>query len=189
MSIEIEYKFLVKNKKALIKLLDRKGKLLNKREYQSNVMFDNPNGLMQKTDGRVRLRVLGETGTKVLAYKKPLKSKNRAKREIEHEIKFIDTNSNIEKILAAMEFSPTTSYERYRTEWQIGNSHVTLDEYPYANFIEIEGPKKEIENAAKELGFNSSNGLTKPADTLFQEWRKERGLPFKPHMRFNDYFK
>ncbi len=185
--IEIEYKFLVKNKKALIKALNERGKLSYKREYQSNVMFDNADGLMQKTDGRIRLRVLGESGKKVLTYKKPLLSKNGAKREIEHEIEFIDSNNRIEKILKAMEFMPTTSYERYRTEWRIKDIHITLDEYPYSNFIEIEGAKKEIEQIAKEFGFNPKSGLTSPADTLFQYWRKARGLGFKSHMRFNDF--
>ena len=95
----------------------------------------------------------------------------------------------MEKILKAMDYSPTTSYERFRTEWIIGNTHVTLDEYPYSDLLEIEGKKKEIEMVAKKLGFSDKDGLIKPADTLFQEWRKARGLNFKPHMRFNDFDK
>jgi len=186
---EVEYKFKVKDKKALVALLDKKARKKKKKEYQKMVIFDNPQGLMQKNDGRVRISTLGMTGNRILTYKKPIKSENRAKREIEYEIKFTNRSGQIEKILEAMELATTTSYERYRTEWQIKNVHITLDEYPYSDFVEIEGPKRKIEEIARKLGFDPKEGLTKPVDTLFQEWRKERDLPSKTHMRFEDFDK
>lgn len=188
-NIELEYKFWVKNREKLVKVLDAKTTAKKPRQYQSNVMFDNPAGLMQKTNGRIRVRTMGNTGNKTLTYKKPLSPQNGAKREIEYEISFQDPEGQIEKILEMMEFKPTTSYERYQTRWEINGAHVTLDEYPYADIIEIEGKKDIIESLAQEFGFNIKKGLTKPTDTLFQEWRKKRGLPFKPHMRFNDFDK
>lgn len=188
-SIELEYKFWVKDKKNLIKALDDKTSNKKARQYQSNVMFDNLSDLMQITNGRIRVRALGDTGNKTLTYKKPLPPKNGAKREIEYEISFQDLKGQIEEILEAMEFKPTTSYERYQTSWGINGVQVTLDEYPFADIIEIEGEKDAIEHLAQELGFNIKESLTKPVDTLFQEWRKERDLPFKPHMRFNDFDK
>ena len=188
-NIELEYKFWVKDKEKLIKVLNQKTSASKPRQYQSNVMFDNPAGTMQKTDGRIRVRTFGDSGEKTLTYKKPLPPQNGAKREIEYEIRFHDPNGQIEKILEAMEFLPTTSYERFQTTWEIDGVHVTLDEYPFADIIEIEGEKKDIERVAQELGFSTQQGLIKPADTLFQEWRKERGLTFKPHMRFDDFNK
>ncbi|MFZ5932521.1 MAG: class IV adenylate cyclase [Patescibacteria group bacterium] len=188
-NVELEYKFWVKDRENLVKVLDAKTSAKKPRQYQSSVMFDNSAGLMQATDGRVRVRTLGNKGNKTLTYKKPIPPKNRAKREIEYEISFRDPEGQIEKILEVMEFKPTTSYERYQTTWEINEVHVTLDEYPYADIVEIEGEKDAIEHLAQELGFNIKEGLTKPIDTLFQEWRKERGLPFKPHMKFNDFDK
>ena len=187
--IELEYKFWVKDKKSLIKILDSRANAKKPRQYQSNVMFDNPAGIMQATDGRIRVRTLGDSGDKTLTYKKPLPPQNGAKREIEYEIKFHDPDRQIEKILEAMEFRPTTSYERFQTRWEVNGVHVTLDEYPFADIIEIEGEKKAIEQLAQKLGFSIKQGLTKPIDTLFQEWRKERGLTFKPHMKFDDFNK
>lgn len=187
--IEIEYKFKVEDKESLVSLLDHLSGDKKPREYQSNVMFDNPQELMQITDGRIRVRTLGESGKKELTYKKPLPPENGAKHEIEYEIEFFDSNNQIENILTAMEFVPNSSYERYRTEWRIKNVQITLDEYPYGDFIEIEGEKDAIENMAKELHFDISQGITKPTDTLFQEWRKERALSFKPHMKFDDFDK
>lgn len=188
-NVEVEYKFLIEDKPAMLAKLDILGKRTKERQYQSNVMFDNPQGLMKVTDGRVRVRMLGDTGDKVLTYKKPLPPENGAKREVEYEIKFSDAKSQIENILNAMDFTPTTSYERFQTKWQIGDAQVTVDEYPYANFVEIEGERVEIEEIANKLGFDVKQGLTKPVDTLFTEWRKGKGLPFKPHMRFDDFDK
>ena len=188
-NIEIEYKFKIENKNDLINILNKTAKKGYDREYQSNIMYDNKDNLMQKTNGRVRLRYLGDDGRKVLTYKKPLESVNGAKKEIEYEINFDDKEEQIEKILNAMEFHITTSYERYRTEWKLNNTHITLDEYPFANFIEIEGQQKDIEEVVKILKLDIKNALDKPADTLFQEWRKEHNLPFKEQMRFEDYDK
>lgn len=186
--IEVEYRFEVKEKKDLIRLLDKLSDGKVNRNYQLNVMFDNPLGLMQNTNGRIRIQTTGKHN-KVLTYKKPIKTKSSVNKEIEYEIEFVDKNKQIEKILRSVDFAPTTSYERYRTQWSIGKVAVTLDEYPFTDLIEIEGSQKEIKRLSEILGFDPRHGLTKPCDTLFQEWRKERGLSFKPYMRFNDFDK
>ncbi|MDR1300273.1 MAG: class IV adenylate cyclase [Candidatus Nomurabacteria bacterium] len=189
MSVETEYKFAVENIKKVERLLSGIAEPILDRQYQSNVMFDNKEKLMQYTNGRVRVRVLGDTGNKVLTYKKPLRSTNGAKRETEYEVTFFDAKNNIESILKALEFSPTTSYERYRSEWKLDGATITLDEYPFANFIEIEGKQQNIQRVVKKLNFHVADALTDPADTLFQKWRKEHGLSFKAHLRFDDYDK
>ena len=56
-------------------------------------------------------------------------------------------------------------------------------------FIEIEGEENKIIEIASKLNLNLKKNLTDACDTLFQQWRKERGLPFKPHMKFEDYDK
>ena len=189
MTIETEYKFFITDKTGLLHKLNGLSKSKHRRQYQSNVMFDNASQLMQKTNGRIRLRTLGKTGQKVLTYKKPLPSKNGAKQETEYEIKFADKNKQIENILREMEFVPTTSYERYQSKWKLNDIQITLDEYPFANFLEIEGELQKIQKIAIQLGFTLQDGLTKPADTLFQQWRKNKNLPFKSHMQFDDFDK
>lgn len=188
-NIEVEYKFPVLDKEPLTSILDDIALSKIGRQYQSNTMFDNPSKIMQISDARIRVRTLGDTGYKILTYKKPLQPLDGAKREVEYEISFEDTQGMIENILAAMEFTSTTSYERYQTRWELKGVHVTLDEYPHTTVIEIEGDKELIDSVANKLGFNISQSLTKPIDTLFQEWRESQGLSFKPHMRFNDFNK
>jgi len=186
--VEIELKFQIKPKDAqkIIKLLKKAGYLVTQeRTYEKTVMYDNPQRIMQKTDGRVRLRVSGKRSE--LSYKKPL-TRDGVKKEIEYEAVVLNPDA-IEKILEMMEFNPTTSYERYRTALKKDHIKVTVDEYPFANFIEIEGEEKEIKNLAKKLGFSLRDNLTDSCDTLFQRWRKGKGLPFKPHMLFKDHDK
>jgi predicted adenylyl cyclase CyaB len=112
--IEIELKFEInKNEiESLNKRLKELGFVLLKRVYELNVMYDNPSHIMQITDGRIRLRKSGEDT--ILTYKKPL-SRKGIKKEIEYETKVSDFDI-MEKIFGMMEFTKTTSYERYRTK-------------------------------------------------------------------------
>jgi len=189
MATEIEYKFKIDDLLGIISKLNSIAKQTINRQYQLNVMFDNRQGEMAKTNGRIRVRTIGESGQKVLTYKKPIENLDGAKREIEHEIEFSDKNGDIEMILDRMGYSPTTSYERHRSEWLNNDVSIAVDEYPFANFLEIEGGIDKIKTVVKQIGLEEKDGLTDPADTLFQKWRKENNLPFKPHMRFDDFDK
>lgn len=184
--IEVELKFEIKKEKieGLVSQLKKLGFTASKRIYEKTVMYDNPQQLMQTTDGRVRLRVTGDKCE--FCYKKPL-TREGVKKEIEHEVVVSDFDTT-EKILGAMEFTSTTSYERYRTTLT-NKVKVTIDEYPFATFLEIEGEEDEIKKVAGELKLDLKGNLTDPCDTLFQKWRKERGLGFKPQLLFKDYDK
>lgn len=108
--IEIELKFaLFEQPEVFLKRFSNPGK----RTYQKTVMFDNSQGLMQKTNGRVRLRQDGEAVT--LSYKLPLPS-DTVKKEIEWETR-VDSWEIGENLLKAMRFDETTSYEKYRTSF------------------------------------------------------------------------
>lgn len=178
--VEIEYKFLVTDREKLISILQSLGKLVLPRQYQRDVMYDNPASLMHKTNGTIRVCTLGETGNKKFAYKK---------HEIEHDVPVADEDNKLEKILEVMQFKPVSSYERYRTQWRIKKTHVVIDEYPFAMFVQIKGKLKDCKRIVDEFDLNISSALTKPADTLFQEWRSKHNLPFKPHMSFLDFDK
>jgi adenylate cyclase class IV len=66
--VEVEYKFVVDDLAALTLRLNEIAELVREREYQQSVMFDNPAKLMQHTDGRIRVRTLGEKENKELTY-------------------------------------------------------------------------------------------------------------------------
>jgi adenylate cyclase, class 2 len=188
MSIEIEYKFALQvSIPVFVQLLADCGYTLGPRDYEKTVMYDNPSQLMQTTDGRVRLRQSGDRYS--LSYKKPLPSQpGEPKREIEHETGVGDFVI-IDRILRAMDFAPTSSYEKYRTKVNEGAVQITIDEYPYQTFVEIEGDEDKIAAVAKQLGFDVNDHLSLPADTLFNQWRVVRGLPERMHLSFDSYDK
>lgn len=177
-------KFKVEDVKAIAqKLKDLGFVAARERTYEKTVMYDNLTELMQITDGRVRVR---QSGDRVeFSYKKPI-TREGIKREIEHEVEVSDF-AELEKIIEKMEFRPTTSYERYRTELQKDGVKATLDEYPFAKFLELEGAEDKIKEAAVVLGFDLNDNLTDSCDTLFTNWRIAQGLKPVPHMRFDDH--
>lgn len=188
--VEIELKFQIKRNQIekIIKELQKKGfSLVFPRTYEKTVMYDNPKKLMQITDGRIRLRI--SENLCHLSYKKPL-TRDRIKKEEEYEVEVSDFKT-AEKILQKMEFLPVSSYERYRTklEEKTNKIQVTIDEYPFATFLEIEGQEEKIKSLALDLGFSLDDNLTDSCDTLFQKWRRKQGLGFKPHILFTDYDK
>lgn len=187
--VEIELKFGVVSEE-IKKYMDRMvglGFVFGDRRYEKTVMYDNPGTLMQISDGRVRLRKIGEETE--FSYKKPI-TRNGIKKEIEYEV----TTSNFEiteKILENMEYLPVSSYERYRvTGFNKDKSiKLTIDEFPFANYIEIEGNEEKIKKIALNLGLKIEKNITKSCDTLYQEWRKDKGLIFAPHMLFEGFDK
>lgn len=183
---EVELKFIIANKdeeKVFEKLALLGHQISRPRTYELSVMYDNPAGLMQKTDGRIRLR---QSGDRIeFAYKKPI-TREGVKQEIEYEVE-VSALEPLQKILKEMEFVPTTSYERYRTEFCKDKLKITLDEYPFSTFLEIEGDEDGIIKVASDLGFDLANNLTDSCDTLFTKWRVARGLSPISHMRFDDH--
>ena len=126
--IEVELKFEINKNEidSFDKRLKELGFIFLKRVYELNVMYDNPSSIMQITDGRIRLRKSGKDT--ILTYKKPL-SREGIKKEIEYETKVSDFDI-MEKILEMMEFTKTTSYERYRSYFHKKNVEVMIDEFP-----------------------------------------------------------
>lgn len=181
--IEIELKFEIKNIKKIINQLLKLGfKQTKKRTLEKTVMFDNPQGLMQTTDGRIRLR---QGGKKIeLSYKKPI-TRNGIKKELEYETE-VSYFGETKKILEMMEFTPTTSYERYRTEFEKDGLKATIDEFPFAVFLELEGPENGIKKVAKAMDFDLKNNLTDSCDTIFTKRRLAKGLKPINHIKFDN---
>lgn len=158
------------------------------RKYEKNSMYDNRDFLMQKTDGRIRLRISWDHYE--LCYKKPIKDDSGIKKEIEYET-LVGDPEIIGKILNTMDFYEVSSYERYRTTYLHNDNaiKITIDEFPFDTFIEIEWSEAEIKLVAQELWFVFSENLLKPCDTLFNEWRKKNWLEEKMIMAFDSYDK
>lgn len=190
--IEVELKFEITKdqiRTVVDTLLLNNGKVTCERSLETSTMYDNNEEIMQHKDGRLRVRTLSG-GKGEFCYKKPI-SRDKIKKEIEYEICKLsdDEIDTLKNILNEMGFSKVSNYERYITTIMIGDIKVTIQEFPFSNFIEIEGAEIKIKRVAKMCGLDIKNNLTKSCDTLFREWRIERGLVPTPYMHFRDFSK
>lgn len=165
------------------------GTQIEERTHELTTIYDNAQQLMQVTDGRLRVRK--RTNSKgveiILSYKKPL-SRERIKQEIEHETT-IDDEKALGSILESIGYHPVSSYERYRTNFLVEASDrralVSLDEFPFGNYIEIEGEDIEFcEKVAFMLGLDTMNHLANSYDGIFNTLELAKGNKPNSNIRF-----
>ena len=97
------------------------------------------------------------------------------------EIEFTVGNFESAKtLLWALGYEVTVWYEKYRTTYQWKDVLVTIDEMPYGDFSDMEGPDAEtIQSAAKELGLRWEARILESYLGLFDRLRQNTGLPAK----------
>ncbi len=61
--------------------------------------------------------------------------------------------------LQSLGLQPGFRYEKYRTSYSLKNLRLELDETPVGTFLELEGPPRQIDQAARNLGFNPSQRI------------------------------
>ena len=77
---------------------------------------------------------------------------------------------------------PSFHYEKYRTTFALSATKtwakgllIELDETPIGIFMELEGPPKAIDQAAKELGYSKKDYILTNYVSLFAEECRRRG--------------
>ena len=135
--IETEVKFYISDMKGLAARLKKKGAhLLTPRTFEYNLRFDTPTGNILRENCVVRLRRDAESR---LTFKGV--SENKKGALIRQEIEFtVGDFDSAHKFLDALGYQVVAVYEKYRTIYTLGEIHFMLDELPFGNFFEIEGP-------------------------------------------------
>jgi adenylate cyclase class 2 len=134
---EQEAKFFLTRLPALeVRLKDAGARLKHARVFESNLRFDLPDGSLTRQRQVLRLR---QDERIRLTYKGPMEAGREvsARTEIEVEVSSFD---NTRVLLEALGYRVSVMYEKYRTTYDLGSCEVTLDEMPYGDFAEIEGP-------------------------------------------------
>ncbi|HXN64456.1 MAG TPA: class IV adenylate cyclase [Candidatus Acidoferrales bacterium] len=95
----------------------------------------------------------------------------------------IDDHEAVARIFHSMGLRPWFRYEKFRTTFALGATQrwakdleIDLDETPIGVFLELEGPPKAIDRAAKALGFARSDYITKNYLVLHAEHCLSRGI-------------
>lgn len=178
--IETEIKLKVSTPAAVKRLLAKSGlKIVKPRHFERNLLFDFPDGRLRKARCLLRLRYEGTR--RILTYKgRPaLSNRYKSRQEIETEVGDGDL---LKEILESLGMQISFYYEKYRTTYAAGarspmtsGGHVVLDETPIGNFLELEGPERWIDAAARVLGFGREDYITASYGRLHRLYCQRKG--------------
>lgn len=178
---EQEVKFCVRNLAALQARLTRLGAvLLQPRTLERNLRFDTPDQALARRHEVLRLRQ--DTAAR-LTYKGPSRWRNglRIRTEIEVEVADFDA---ARALLEALGYCVTVIYEKYRTVYTWASAHIMLDELPYGDFVELEGPDEAtLRDLAHRLGLRWEAAIPHSYLALFDQARQRLNLPVH-HLTF-----
>jgi adenylate cyclase class 2 len=146
---ELEAKFYLGNLSGLQERLEMTGaKLVQPRTFERNLRFDTPENSLTKSAQVLRLR---QDLANHLTYKGAEKIKEgvSARREIEVTVGDFEKT---QQLLEALGYEVSMIYEKYRAVYAYQDVFVTLDEMPFGDFAEIEGPTGDrIHQTCKSL--------------------------------------
>ena len=174
---EIEVKFIVGDlAKIEARLKDLGAEPTQARTHELNLRFDTPGGELKRTFQVLRLRQ--DTAAR-LTYKGPgvLQEGVRSRQELEFEVSDFST---ARRFLEALGYAVAMIYEKYRTVYDLDGMHVALDEMPYGNFVEIEGPDiPSLQAFNHRLGLDWSAAVSESYTALFDGLKLRLGLKFR----------
>jgi adenylate cyclase, class 2 len=196
---EIEVKLRISDKRRLLDQLRRlKAKVISPRVHEMNTLYETPDGSLSRRRQMLRLRVErpasrakgvgrarkagpSKSGiSALLTFKGPAKGRKASRPGLykireESEVSLPDPGEAL-TILKALGVRPWFRYEKFRTRFELPRMRgltLALDETPIGVFLELEGPREEINRAAELLGFARSGYINKSYGALFMQ---ERGL-------------
>jgi adenylate cyclase class 2 len=171
--LEVEIKLAVESAAGARAMLRRAGfRLLHRRAFEANTVFDTPEGSLQST--RRLLRVRESAGEVIITYKGPPQAGPHKSRE-EVETEASDARA-CAAILERLGYRPVFRYEKYRAEYRRPGSSgtATVDETPIGTYVELEGQPRWIDRTAKQLGFGRDAYITASYGSLYFEWCRQR---------------
>ena len=173
---EIETKYYVRDlQKIKLRLHELGAQLIQERVHERNLRFDDEDDNLRHDHCVLRLR---HDTQSILTYKGPgiMQDGIRAREELEVTVSdFVIMQS----ILEALGYRVQMMYEKYRTTYLLGETHIMLDEMPYGNFVEIEGADNPAIFAVTEhLKLDKSANIPESYIILFERIRDKLGLYF-----------
>ncbi len=175
--------------------------------YELTIMYDSPNPkrsfYSKDVDGRLRLRYstpdknnpsihLRDRGLVTWKQRLQYGQDEAVRKEIEIEYSFDPKEGDsvqeiFEDVLRCKRMS---SYERFRSFFDINGIQVTLDEFPYGLMIEFEFgdelEEKEVLNTIKSFGINISGASKLSCDDKYLELCKKNAVKALPDISFKD---
>ncbi len=176
MATETEAKFYIEHRDTLQKRIESVGATLSEpRVLETNLRFDTPDHDLHQVGYVLRLRQ--DTRAR-MTFKDGEQTQGGAfnRRELEFTVSDFDT---AKELLQALGYEVSFTYEKYRTTYKLDGAEIMLDEMPYGNFVEIEGPEKMIRALADKLQLKWDAAIQDSYSMLFDKLRAHQGW----HMR------
>jgi adenylate cyclase class 2 len=174
---ELEVKLYLVDMPAFQERLEAQGaKLQEARVHEINLRFDTPDGKLGRAAQVLRLR---QDSRARMTFKGPGESMGGvyARQEIEFSVSDFQASRSL---FEALGYQISLMYEKYRTTYVLEDQQVTLDEMPYGNFIEIEGPQAQgIHALAEKMGLNWETRILHSYTALFEQLQQKRGFTFR----------
>jgi adenylate cyclase class 2 len=178
---EIEIKLKVEDPRALReKLKDCGFVVARRRHFESNIVFDFSDLRLRRSRSLLRLRTEGHHH--LLTYKGSPHASDSYKIRTEIET-HVEDEGAFQRILEGLGLHPVFRYEKYRTAYADGGRRkaegapmLVFDETPIGRYIELEGPARWIDGAARRLGFQKRDYITASYASLYQDYCRENGI-------------
>jgi len=176
MDQEIEVKFFLQDLAAFRQRLLSAGAFLTQpRVKEINLRFDTPQRDLSQKAQVLRLR---QDEAAHLTFKGPgaLEGGVLSRQEIEFEVSDF---AAARRFLEALGYRVFTTYEKIRENFTLAGVQVSLDEMPFGNFTELEGPNPEaIRKLAESLGLAWERRIAMSYLELFARLKTRLALPF-----------
>jgi adenylate cyclase, class 2 len=185
---EIEIKLRIQDIPEILHKIKNLRAIPQPRIQEQNTLYDTPQSHLRHRKMLLRLRI--ETPTirsapstrnkerVILTVKAlpPTQPKTpRYKIRAEREQLVPQSSRQYAKTLIDLGFRPAFRYDKFRTTFLLPNLHLDLDETPAGTYLELEGPPKVIDRAAKSLDFTKNAYLRATYWDLYSADCRRRG--------------
>ena len=195
MAKEREIKLRIEDLPGLRRRLAKLGvRVVKLRLHEHNSLFDTDERALAKREQLLRIRTELPAGRgrkdvprTVVTFKRPIVTlragKNRERHKVREEIELeISDAKALATIFEGLGMSRWFQYEKFRTTFGLRASNawaagllIELDETPIGVFLELEGPARAINRAAKALGFVKREYILANYMVLYRQYCRSRG--------------
>jgi len=143
------------------------------RLLEVNLRLDTPDGRLAQRGEILRLRRSADVR---LTHKRPAQPAGELLARPEVEVVVGDFEATRE-VLERSGFEVVVVYEKFRAQYRLGVVQVALDELPFGNFVELEGPSAPaLKHAARDLSLPWNHVFQGSYLNLFDWLRENRGV-------------
>ena len=168
---EVEIKLPAPDVDALrVRIRDGGARPVTPRHFESNDLYDDPDGSVAARGCVLRLRRTPAGAT--LTFKGPARFAGGVKTREERETIVSDPEA-LDRILGGLGYLPRFRYEKHREEWTLDRCIVALDETPIGGFVEVEGEPTAIRGVLPRLGLDPADALPYSYADLYARRRRE----------------